>query len=181
MIINFKLLTPTARLPVKNHETDAGIDFFADKEHYLGPNGGRDTISTGVAWEPYFIEREKDLSPLFKVYMQIQGRSGLASKNGIAVLAGVIDSEYRGEIKIVLVNTSNEEFKIYKGDKIAQGIVLLTPSVMITMNKEIGETSRGEKGFGSSGWQVSILKHNCLKTPKFWVSFFSKESANAKV
>jgi len=150
MVINFKLLSGTAQLPRKNCETDAGIDFFADENYFL-EGGEHHTFSTGVAWEPYFDAREDLLNNLFRPYMQLQGRSGLASKNGIAIMGGVIDPSYRGEIKIILVNTSRYTTKINRGDKIAQGIVLLTPHVIIKMTKEISDTERGTNGFGSSG------------------------------
>jgi dUTP pyrophosphatase len=150
MVINFKFLTSTAMLPRKNSETDAGIDFFADENYFL-EGGEHHTFSTGVAWEPYFDAREDLFSNLFRMYMQLQGRSGLASRDGIAIMGGVIDPTYRGEIKIILVNTSNVGKQINRGDKIAQGIVLLTPHVMIKMTKEISDTERGASGFGSSG------------------------------
>jgi dUTP pyrophosphatase len=150
MIVNFLLLSETARLPVINSEHDAGIDFFSDEENLLS-SGSRHTFLTGVAWEPYFEEREKEISHLFKIYMQIQGRSGLASKEGIAVLGGVVDEGFRGEIKIILVNTGDRDFQIRKGDKIAQGIPLVIPHVHIKLAKEISGSIRGEKGFGSSG------------------------------
>jgi dUTP pyrophosphatase len=150
MIINFLLLSETARLPVINSEHDAGIDFFSNEEHPL-TSGARHTFLTGVAWEPYFEEREKEISHLFKIYMQIQGRSGLASKEGIAVLGGVVDEGYRGEIKIILVNTGDKDFYVKKGDKIAQGIPLVIPHVHVKLAKEISGTERGIRGFGSSG------------------------------
>ena len=157
MIVNFKLLTETARLPVINSEHDAGIDFFSDEDFTLAPTA-RHTFLTGVAWEPYFEEREKEISHLFKIYMQIQGRSGLASKEGIAVLGGVVDEGYRGEIKIILVNTNtylalrgDGYFQVKRGDKIAQGIPLVIPLVHVKLAKEISGTERGNKGFGSSG------------------------------
>jgi len=151
MVINFKLLTPTARVPLLNHETDAGIDFFSDEEFVIGRRNTH-LFSTGVAWEPYFDAREDGfgMQNFFKIYMQIQGRSGLASKNGIGVMGGVIDPAYRGEIKIILINTTGIEYKVSKGDKIAQGIVHFIPHYTIKIAKDLGETSRGEKGFGSS-------------------------------
>jgi dUTP pyrophosphatase len=150
MVIKFKLLTQTARLPVMNHETDAGIDIFSDEGFEIPPKE-RHMFSTGVCWEPYFDAREQTVSYLFKMYMQIQGRSGLASKNGIAVLGGVIDQDYRGEIKIILVNTGDDWVKVNKGDKIAQGVVHFTPHVQIKMDDTISQTARGGNGFGSSG------------------------------
>ena len=150
MIINFLLMSENARLPVINSEHDAGIDFFSSEDYTLAPKA-RHTFLTGVAWEPYFEEREKEISHLYKIYMQIQGRSGLASKEGIAVLGGVVDEGYRGEIKIILVNTGDEFFQVKRGDKIAQGIPLVIPHVHVKLAKEISGTERGTRGFGSSG------------------------------
>ena len=150
MVIKFKLLTDTARLPFMNHETDAGIDIFSDEDFEILPKE-RHMFSTGICWEPYFDAREDAVSNLFKIYMQIQGRSGLASKQGIAVLGGVIDQDYRGEIKIILANTGDDLVRVTKGDKIAQGVVHFTPHVQIRMDDSISQTARGGKGFGSSG------------------------------
>ena len=86
------------------------------------------------------------------MYGRIAPRSGLAYRNGIDVLAGVIDSDYRGQIKVILINLGDKEFKINKGDKIAQIIfynlanVHLTPAI-----SSLSETSRGDGGFGSTG------------------------------
>ena len=156
MVINFKLLTGTAKLPVINNDTDAGIDFYSDQFKLLHP-GEHHAFSTGVAWEPYFDAREIGfyLNNFFKVYMQIQGRSGMATNLGIGVMGGVVDSGYRGDIKIILINTSNENVEISKGMKIAQGIALLTPNVLIRMTEFVRESNRGDKGFGSSGTGIT--------------------------
>jgi len=152
MICNFQLLTQSAKLPCKNHEDDAGIDFFSDQAHLLHPEE-HFAFSTGVSWEPYFDAREYafGLHNFFKVYMQIQGRSGLAVRDGITVMGGVIDFSYRGDIKIILLNTSGENVEITKGMKIAQGIVLFTPNILIKMTDYVTKTARGKMGFGSSG------------------------------
>lgn len=117
----------------------AGLDFKANEALILGP-GKRATISTGV---------KCSLPP--HSYLRIAPRSGLASKHGIDVLAGVIDSDYRGEIKVCLINFGDEDFEIKKGDRIAQGI--LTPVYLseIVVKESLDYTSRGDGGFGSSG------------------------------
>lgn len=84
----------------------------------------------------------------------IKDRSGLAAKNGIHVLAGVIDSSYRGEIKVCLLNTSKNydgDVRINEGDRIAQAILTHDLTCSIIETSELSETPRGEKGFGSSG------------------------------
>ena len=78
-------------------------------------------------------------------------RSGLAAKHGIHVLGGVIDSSYRGEWLICLLNTSNRPYQIIEGDRIAQAVVIPEFSLNFKEVNELNETYRGEKGFGSSG------------------------------
>ena len=84
-------------------------------------------------------------------YAEIRPRSGLAVKHGIDTLAGVIDSDYRGEVKVVLVNHSDSTFIIKAGDRIAQLVFRKheTPNIMIV--DELGDSVRGAGGFGSTG------------------------------
>jgi dUTP pyrophosphatase len=87
-------------------------------------------------------------------YLRIAPRSGLAFKYGIDVFAGVIDSDYTGSIKVILMNNSNENFKIQKGDRIAQMIYerIYKPTlVQVSSFNELEETDRGTGGFGSTG------------------------------
>ena len=85
--------------------------------------------------------------------MQIRPRSGLALKNGITVLntPGTIDSDYRGEIQIILINLSNEDFIIERGMRIAQAVVARHEHVEIVLEESLSDTQRGEGGFGHSG------------------------------
>ena len=85
--------------------------------------------------------------------MQIRPRSGLAAKHGITVLnsPGTIDADYRGEIRVILVNLSNEEFRIEAGERIAQMVVARHEQVEWELTKVLGESERGEGGFGSTG------------------------------
>jgi dUTP pyrophosphatase len=85
------------------------------------------------------------------VYGRIAPRSGLALKNGIGVLAGVIDEDYRGEIGVILVNHGSEDKTIYVGDKIAQIIFERYERVAFEEVEELSETVRGMGGFGSTG------------------------------
>lgn len=87
--------------------------------------------------------------------MQIRPRSGLAAKHGITVLnsPGTIDADYRGEIRVILVNLSNEEFRIEAGERIAQMVVARHEQVEWEMTEELGESERGAGGFGSTGKQ----------------------------
>ena len=85
--------------------------------------------------------------------MQIRPRSGLAAKHGITVLnsPGTIDADYRGEIRVILVNLSNEEFRIEAGERIAQMVVARHEQVDWELTEELAESERGEGGFGSTG------------------------------
>ena len=87
--------------------------------------------------------------------MQIRPRSGLAAKHGITVLnsPGTIDADYRGEIRVILVNLSNEEFRIEAGERIAQMVVARHEQVEWELTEELGESERGAGGFGSTGKQ----------------------------
>lgn len=84
-------------------------------------------------------------------YGRIAPKSGLALKNGIDTLAGVVDSGYRGEINVLLINNSNFDFNIEKGNKIAQIIFEKMDQAIFEEVKELNETDRGENGFGSTG------------------------------
>ena len=84
---------------------------------------------------------------------QVRPRSGLAAKHGISVLnaPGTIDADYRGEIKVILVNLSNEPFTVNPGERIAQMVVAKHGKVEWQETDQLGETARGEGGFGSTG------------------------------
>ena len=87
--------------------------------------------------------------------MQIRPRSGLAAKHGITVLnsPGTIDADYRGEIRVILVNLSNEEFRIEGGERIAQMVVARHEQVEWELTEELSDSERGAGGFGSTGKQ----------------------------
>ena len=84
---------------------------------------------------------------------QVRPRSGLAAKNGVTVLnaPGTVDADYRGEIGVILVNLSNEDFTIQNGERIAQLVIAKHERAEWTVVQELSETSRGEGGFGSTG------------------------------
>lgn len=85
--------------------------------------------------------------------VQVRPRSGLAAKNGIAVLntPGTIDSDYRGEVKVILINLGEEEFTINNGDRIAQMVVAPVTTADFTFAENLSETDRGSGGMGSTG------------------------------
>ena len=136
-----KLLTSTAKLPDKANTFDAGLDLYNDEQETItiGP-GQRRLISTGIA-----VAIPKGFVGL------IWPRSGHAVKKGIDTMAGVIDSPYRGEVKVLLVNESDEYQTFNHGDKIAQMLIQYSPDFLPLIVENLDETSRGENGFGSSG------------------------------
>lgn len=144
-MINVKKLTTTAIIPTKAHSSDAGFDLYADEDKTIAPQS-RETIHTGVAIEISEIkEQDRD------IYVRIAPRSGLSVKKGIDVFAGVVDRGYTGEMMVCLFNSSKEEIKINKGDKIAQMIPTIILKTQLKEVIEFQESERGEKGFGSSG------------------------------
>jgi dUTP pyrophosphatase len=138
--MKIKLLKEDAKVPFRAHPTDAGADLFSNEDCSIS-SGERKIVSTGIS-----IEIPEGY------YGRIAPRSGLAAKNGIDVLAGVIDSSYRGEIKVVLLNTDkNNDFAIKKNDKIAQLIIEKHYNFEFEVVNSLEETSRGTGGFGSTG------------------------------
>jgi dUTP diphosphatase len=136
------LLEDGARLPTRAHPGDAGLDLYAREVAHLGP-GERWSVGTGVA-----VQIPEGHAGL------VLPRSGLARKHGIALVnsPGLIDAGYRGEVRVLLLNTDPAEtFRIEPGDRIAQLVV--TPIVLAEPVEVEGltETARGDGGFGSSG------------------------------
>lgn len=138
-LLRFKQLDPRAALPKRGSALAAGLDVCSIEDVELGPKQ-RAIARTGLAVA---------IPPGF--YGRIAPRSGLAAKNGLDVLAGVIDSDYRGEICCVLYNTSDEAIKLAAGSKICQLIVehIITPDA--AWANDLDETARGAGGFGSTG------------------------------
>ncbi len=139
MIVKFKRLDGTAKLPSYANPGDAGMDFYSAENSILQPNE-RKTIKTGVA-----MAIPDGYAGL------IWDKSGLASKKGIKTMAGVIDSGYRGEVQIVLHNLGNEEFAVEKGMKIAQMLIQPIHQPRLEEVSELDSTERGSGGFGSTG------------------------------
>lgn len=133
-----KLLARNATLPAKGDPADAGIDIYTNETYTLQP-GEIHMFSTGISVE----------FPAGYVAL-LWDRSGLGSK-GIHRLAGVIDSGYRGEWKVVLLNTTREPFAIKAGDKIVQCIMQHYEPVEIVAAEKLKVSARGKRGFGSSG------------------------------
>lgn len=137
-IIKFLKMHPEAKLPMRASEGAAGLDLYSVEAVSIAP-GGRAAVSTGVA-----------ASIPDGYYGRVASRSGLAAKYGINVLAGVIDSDYRGEIICLLVNLGQESLSLDRGARVAQLIIeaIITPDPEWTDDLE--DTGRGSDGFGST-------------------------------
>jgi dUTP pyrophosphatase len=128
-------------LPKYASEQAAGLDIVAAEELILEP-GQRRAVATGFAIEiPHGYE------------VQVRPRSGLAIKHGITCLntPGTIDSDYRGEVKVILVNLGSEPFEIRRGERIAQLVPAPVLRAHFAEAPELAETARGSGGFGSTG------------------------------
>lgn len=131
-----------ALLPTRAHEGDAGLDLYACESAHIGP-GERWSVGTGIA-----LEIPDDHAGL------VLPRSGLAREHGIALVngPGLIDSGYRGEVRVLLLNTDPAEtFRVVAGDRIAQ--LLITPIALAEPVEAaaLADSARGSGGFGSSG------------------------------
>jgi dUTP pyrophosphatase len=136
--LKFLKLHPAAQLPVRGSAEAAGLDLFAVEEVTLEA-GGRALVRTGLS---VAIPRG--------FYGRVAPRSGLAVRQGLDVLAGVIDSDYRGEIMCALINHGRETLILEAGQRVAQLIVeaIITPEP--AWADSLDETGRGEGGFGST-------------------------------
>lgn len=141
MKIQIKKLHPDAYIPKYQTSGAAGFDLHSIENTTLSPTEAK-LIKTGLGMS---IEDGYEL--------QIRPRSGLAFKNGITVLntPGTIDSDYRGEIMVLLINHSKQDFVITKGDRIAQGVISKVYQADFVEVSELDDTPRGSGGFGSSG------------------------------
>ena len=129
------------RLPQRAHDGDAGADLFAAEGVVLGP-GERATIPLGFSMA--IPDGNAGL---------VLPRSGLASRHGITVVnaPGLIDSGYRGEVRVALVNLSDEAFEVERGDRIAQLVIVAVATPSFEVTESLEDTQRSGGGFGSSG------------------------------
>lgn len=143
MRIPIRRLDPTLPLPATAHEGDAGYDLRAREAVVLPPGGGRAAVPTGIA-----VAIPPGWAGL------VLPRSGLALRHGVSCLnaPGLIDAGYRDEIRVILVNHDPvEAFKAEVGDRIAQLVIQRVESVEWEPVDDLGESSRGTAGFGSTG------------------------------
>ncbi len=135
-------LDDRAALPTRAHPGDAGLDLYAVEQTVLAP-GERESIGTGIAVE----------IPGGHAGMVLP-RSGLAARHGIAIVnaPGLIDAGYRGEVRVLLLNTDRtESFSIAAGDRIAQLVIVRVEIATVVEVQELSGSGRGTGGFGSSG------------------------------
>ena len=141
MVLRIKKLKQDAIIPTYAHIGDAGMDLYAS-ENLVVKAGEWEKIPTGIAIQlDYGYEA------------QIRPRSGLALKYGVTMLnsPGTIDSGYRGEICVLMINHGKNDFEIHKGDRIAQMVICSYVHPQIECVDELKESERGDHGFGSSG------------------------------
>jgi dUTP pyrophosphatase len=142
MTLRFTRLAEGARPPARAHDDDAGYDRHAAEAVTLAP-GERASVGTGVA-----VAIPPGHAGL------VVPRSGLAARHGISVVnaPGLIDSGYRGEVRVLLLNTDRgERFEVEPGDRIAQLVVVAAASPELVEVDTLDETARGAGGFGSTG------------------------------
>lgn len=133
-------------LPAYATDGAAGMDVLAAEDVTLEP-GARHAVATGLALA---------IPPGYEI--QVRPRSGLALKHGVTVpnTPGTIDSDYRGELKVIMINHGAEEFAIRRGDRVAQLVLAPVTQAAWLPVDELDETARGDGGFGSTGGVVSL-------------------------
>ena len=145
--LRVKKLNPKAFLPSKGSEHAAGYDLYSIDTLTI-PAHGKSLVSTGIAMQ----------IPIGN-YGRVAPRSGLAVKNFVDVGAGVIDADYRGEVKVLLFNFGEVDFQINHGDRIAQLIIEKYTRTDIEEVEDLNETERGEGGFGSTGVKLNTTQN----------------------
>ena len=133
-------------LPAYATDGAAGMDVLSAEDVTIAP-GGRHAVATGLAVA---------IPPGFEI--QVRPRSGLALKHGITVpnTPGTIDSDYRGELKVILINHGADPFDIRRGDRVAQLVLAPVTRAAWLETEELDDTARGAGGFGSTGGVVSL-------------------------
>lgn len=141
--MKLKIISKSGVLPKYETEGAAGFDIRAYlKNDFILKSGERALVPTGL-----FFQIPKGYEA------QVRARSGLAIRNGIGLVNGMgtVDSDYRGEIKVPLINWSNEDFTIHNGDRIAQVVINKYEYVEFEITDKLSYTERGEGGFGHTG------------------------------
>lgn len=140
MSLLFEQTHPDAKLPTKNHSSDTGYDVTCVEDKLI-PARGSAIVNVGL----------KFANIPAGWWVKVEGRSGLGFKHGIAPHPGIIDNGYRGDAGIKLYNNTDVDYNVKAGDRIAQFVLYpLSPDFVVAFG-DTTDTSRGEKGFGSSG------------------------------
>ena len=142
--MKIKIVSKSGRIPKYGTEQSAGFDLpaYLPFGSMVLEKGKRMLVPTGIFIElPYGYEA------------QVRARSGLAIKNGIGLVNGIgtVDADYRGELKVPMINWSDEDFTINDGDRIAQVVISKHERAEFELCEELGETERGSGGFGHTG------------------------------
>jgi len=137
--LKFEQTHPDAKLPSKNHEDDTGYDVYSIEDKKI-PARGSAIVGVGL----------KFASIPEGFWVKVESRSGLGFKHGVTAHPGIIDNGYRGDAGIKLYNNTDEDYYVKAGDRVAQFVIYFNIHMPVEWGK-IEETSRGDKGFGSSG------------------------------
>lgn len=140
MRIKVKKLYPDAILPKSMRDGDAALDLFSYKDYVIKP------------WQRIVIETGVAIAIPNGFWGNVRDRSGLPAKHGLHTMGGVFDSNYRGEVQIIMINLGREDYKITKGDRICQMIIEKHEDIEIEEVGELDATNRGENRFASSGY-----------------------------
>lgn len=145
VVVKVKVLDPRAKLPEKKTEGAACFDIYCLDDVYLRTLNAGDKatlVPTGLAFE---------IPEGYHMKIFLRSSIGLNTKLRLANQVGIIDSDYRGEVKLIVENPSRNPVRITKGTRIAQGIIEKNINVTFSEVKELNETKRGQGGFGSTG------------------------------
>jgi dUTP pyrophosphatase len=139
MNVEVELISSLAKPPTQAHEGDAGYDVYSQENATIAPNN------------THFFKLGFKLRFPKTLVCQVWDKSGLALKNGITVLGGVIDSSYRGEVGVILYNAGDQPVTFNQGDKLAQLVFTEIQTPRVETVDELDQTTRGDGGFGSTG------------------------------
>ncbi len=140
MKIEAKRLYPDAILPQTMREGDAAMDFSSYRDYVIKP------------WQRIVVETGVAIAVPLGYWGNVRDRGGLPAKHGLHTMGGVFDSNYRGEVQIIMINLGREDYKISKGDRIAQMLIEKHEDIEIQEVEELDQTNRGENRFASSGY-----------------------------
>ncbi len=149
-MLQIKKLRDNAQIPQYMSEGAAGMDLYAALDAPVVISPGRHAlIGTGLA-----------LAIPLGFEAQVRPRSGLAAKHAVTVLnsPGTIDCDYRGEVKVILINHGDTEFVVQSGERIAQLVIAAAPQVGIAVVTVLDDTARGSDGFGSTGAGIGAIQ-----------------------